>query len=990
MKLLEKLNIIKINKASLGQFWIDFKTKVLKSEIVRIGLFVAAGLAALLFLTPFLFNNSELKFKIEQSVSQTYLANFAIKGKVSVRFIPYPSIVIEDAFLRNYQPKAKGNLDSRKVYNFYAKKIILKVPVFQLASPSKAIISEAVLESYDSINRPALIDEKFRDNSSEVAANNNPKPNSGISSKLFSIDNSSFLINQDIKVVVQNSHLALYDQVARKQQFNAINFEGFFYREKTKIEGNFISEGNKNDFRFISKFNSSSRKPTSMLELVSPILKMTIKGNFTSQNNGFLLSDFNGKIEAEISDLKTFYRNYISSQSLIYNKLRRNSRMIKISADINNLAGEIAVDNLVINSTSINGKGNIFLNFAREIPIINFNLAFDNIDLDDVYLDEVVVLKTPELLQNIVKQKDDTAKKDDEKTQEIVNEESVSSLEDAILQGIQDIDLTADISIKNVKYLEEEISNVDLYLNSSQNGKILILPLTFKTPGDGLAWFSGLFDNELAIPKFVGKFSAAGKNLSEVTKWLQIESQNMKLDNLSQYQFNCDILSTINNSVISNIYLNLNQGQSELVGKVTIDDSDKISNLSGRFAVSEFNMDQYFLNSKNNSYFSPGVLIKKLLWLNSINTNYDLNFTFNKLTYGDDDFLDQNLKIKIGRGYFAIDDLRLQSDKYDLSLGLNIDIAKKTPQFEMNISSQDYSYNSQARQQDSDSLIDTALKAIKKDNKINFIDQFYALPSLEGFDGKISINFTKLKLDDFKIDIAKLSGKIKDGAINVSEMSGGIYGGSFDFKGLIGIKINKNINGNLSLKNIILKPFLSDILDIKNIDGIANISSSIISSSHIKQNFSKELSGDIRFVANSPSLAKYGLSNLVKKMFSPQIYQKELHEPEKIINDSSAITFFKDARGTIQINRGDAKMRVNLAGNAFNSVLSGSADFKNNNLDLLCNTIFLTGNRQKQIPINIASSIKGDINNPSMGTNFDQVNQYLGYKSVKINPPSAQ
>jgi hypothetical protein len=997
----------KINTAKIKELLLDFKVKILKSEIARIGTAVFFGIVLLLFLVPFLFNNSELKFQIEQSVSQASLASFAINGNVSVRFIPYPCVVIRDVILRNYQPKAKENLDSKKVYNFYAKSVTIKLPLFQTATLHKVKILDPILESYDSLNRPALIDDKFRDGAFPANPDSaNRKANSGVSSKIFSIDSSSFEIGNSIDIAVKNGQVAFFDQVGRKQQFNLVNFKGSLSGDKTKIIGDFTSENNKNDFRFITKFNSSSRKPTSILEVTSPLFKMSLKGNFTSQNNGFLLSDFKGKIEAEIADFKTFYKSYISSQSLIYQKLRRNSKAIKISANINNEAGEIAIDDLAINSSAIAGGGNIFLNFARQVPIIDFNLALDNLDLDDIYSDEFVTLKTPELVQNLNEQKqpdvtpkpveaakdltDADATKTEVVASEIVAQETTSTIEEAILVGIKDIDLTADISIKNVKYLEEEISNVDLYLNSSQSGKILILPLAFRTPGQGYVWFSGMFDNDLAIPKFVGKFNAAGEDLNAVVKWLKIESQNLKFDNLAQYRFNCDILYSSTTTAINNLYLNLNKGQTELVGKVTIDSNDKISNLYGRFAVSDFDMNKYFLTSRNNNYLLPGSLIKKMLWLNNINTNHDLSFTFNKLSYNGEDFLDQDVKIKIGRGYFAIDDLRLKAARATLNLGLNIDISQKKPQFELNISSQDFVYNSILKPDNSGSLIDSAIRAIKKEQKINFIDQFYALPSLEGFEGKISLNFTKLKLDNVAIDIAKLSGKIKDGTINIAEMSGGIYGGSFGFKGLIGMKLNKNINGNLSFMNISLKPFLSDIFNITNIDGTANISSSLVSSAYIKQKFTESLNSEIKFVVNSPTVTGYGLSNLVKKMFAPQVYQKELYEPVKILINPKSATTFKDARGTIQINKKDAKLRATLAGNALNSVLSGSADLENNNIDVLLNTIFLTGNRQKQIPINIATSIKGDISNPSSSTNFDQVTQYLGYKSVKLNQATAQ
>ena len=49
---------------------------------------------------------------------------------------------------------------------------------------------------------------------------------------------------------------------------------------------------------------------------------------------------------------------------------------------------------------------------------------------------------------------------------------------------------------------------------------------------------------------------------------------------------------------------------------------------------------------------------------------------------------------------------------------------------------------------------------IKKIKERSFADQFFALPSLEGFNGRIALNFDKLGLDDLEIKNFKLAGNI--------------------------------------------------------------------------------------------------------------------------------------------------------------------------------------------------------------------------------------
>ena len=53
-------------------------SKLLKSEALKIGTVVFLGLVLLMFTVPFFFNNSALKFQIEQKASETLNSNLII------------------------------------------------------------------------------------------------------------------------------------------------------------------------------------------------------------------------------------------------------------------------------------------------------------------------------------------------------------------------------------------------------------------------------------------------------------------------------------------------------------------------------------------------------------------------------------------------------------------------------------------------------------------------------------------------------------------------------------------------------------------------------------------------------------------------------------------------------------------------------------------------------------------------------------------------
>ncbi len=1009
----------------------SLKTRILKSELVRIGAAVFFGLALLIFLIPLFFNNSGLKFQIEQKISQIYGANFTIYGDVKVSFLPSPTISAENVVLQNYKTRNPDDEKSEKIYNLSAKLVKVRFPIFKFSSNSlikKITFYDAVLESYYDSNQPAIRENKFVTTVAEITKNAEPqtsKSNSGISASIFSISNMGSEKIQKIippSIIIKNGTAIFYNKLTTKKEISAINSFAEIDKEKIKISGTFNSDNIANNLKFIAKFHSTSNKPDSLLEISSSIAKINIYGNFSAENKGLFLSDFKGKIEAEIFELRSFYKNYISADDSIFQKIKPSSKSIKISADVINDSGEVAVGNLLINSLLIDGKGSIDLNFTNKIPLIDVVLDLDSLDLDNIWSGDSAITEeesnvaetkkpveennakiasAPTLTESskdkspteeIASSKNDTSTTQESPTsQDQPNAESQTSeiktaeppkiepIDFDFTNKIKDFDLTAEIKIKNVKYLEGEIKDVDIYLTVSERGEILVMPIIFRIPGGGTVRINGALDNSQTLPKFVGKFDSRGNALNEILKWLGAESQNLKFDNLKNYNVYSDVLLLPNSMTFDNFYLNLNNGQSEFLGDITIDGRAKVVNITNQFQISNFNMDDYFLTSGQNVYLSPGSLLRKLLWLNNISSNSSFDLTFDKLTYKGEDFDNQSLKLRLKRGYIEITDLNLNSEKTKLNLNLAIDISDKNPTFDVKITSDNFHY-------------DTANNSEKSEiKKRDFTDQFYALPSLDEFSGRVNFDFKNLKLDDKEINNAKLSGILKSGVINILQLTCDIYGGNLKFKGDIGIKANKNISGNLSLSNVLLQPLFFDLFEIKNIGGIANITSSITSSNNKKENLAKSLDGEIKFSAVAPSVTGYGLNNLVKKMFAPVTYASELKTPQKVLFDPEATTNFKQANGSIKLHQdGEGSLRINVGGTALNGILSGKIDPANNGIDALFNVVFLSGNSKKQIPINIATNIKGQLNNISQSTNLDQVNQFLGIKITPNNEISSQ
>lgn len=949
--------------------------KLLHLEITKILAGTILLGVVLTFIAPIFFDNSALKFQLNRKAGEILGMNLQIKGDVEIGLLPAPKIIMHDVIIENFRPQSQ-NLDVAKVYNFYAKKAVVKLPLFNFDKEIKIAelsFEDAIIESFFDNKNSAIRDNdlikilpKIKEQKSEEISTGE-----GFSAKLFPVGDFKFSGKyQEIpQIHIKNSKLILYDFFGRKKEISAIDALLKITEKKIAADASFVSDKITSKLEFYGDFKNT-KDNNSFLKITSPILNFNITGNFTGENKtlsqGFLLNNFNGKINAEIAELKLFYRSYIDYNDLIAARLKYNAKPVSISSNLVMQDGEIAMENLQLKSALLAGKGAIyFTKNDKNFPIFDIDLNLENLDLDSAWSNDANAVLPPKTSA--------VAGDDVEKILQDNGSENDKIVSVNLSKNFRNFELDSEIKIKNVQYLNGIVSDLNLYLTASKEGKILVMPLLFQIPGKGIVRINGAIDNDEIDAKFIGKIDINGEKLGESLQWLQLQSQNLKFENLKNYTLYSDITLFSDSMLLNNFYLNLNNDGSEMLGELKIKNFAKGANASGRFQISSFDFDDYFFTAAQNIYLTPGSLLKKLLWLNNITTNGDFNLDFGRLIYKDEVFNKQNTKLKFGHGFFEIYDMSLNSKNFDLNAAIAIDISSNIPRFNLNINGKRLNHQSSQV-----GFVDKS-GAVKQTENRNFFDEFYSLPSIEDFSGKLVIDISDLKIDKIEMKNAKLSGAIKDGNINSAKASWQFYDGDFSYDGFLGIKLRKTINGNFTINNFTINPFLNDIFSIKNVYGIANIAGNITSIAANKEEFVSDLRSEIKFNSNAPYVKGYGLSDLIRKMAYPADNRLELQNPDLILTNKNAVTSFKEASGDLQISGGkNSRVKIDLKAPLLNAILSGNINLPDNSLDLLFNAIFITGNYQQQIPINVATSVKGNFGNILYSNNIDQAKQYLG------------
>jgi uncharacterized protein involved in outer membrane biogenesis len=933
------------------------------TKIVKIAVITLFIILALFFFAPYLLNKAVIKSQIEQQISQKYGVIFESRGNISIRFLPYPKIALNDVIVVN-------SSDNDKYFStIQASRLIIR-PNFFSVFGGKPKIKGLIFEN-PVIKSGAIDDDIYKKSSilQEDALTLKANVGNKSNNRIFNFQNSEKEVFnfKNIEFIEFKNGSFVKNNIKGKSviDLKEVNFllKNQPKKQKLFIEGYFLSFSLPTAFSLV--INANNNKESS-LKIQSSIFDLVFSGKFTDSSvDNLLKSNFSGKFHANIFNPKIFLTKYSPKNNLLALKIKA-TQPLEINADISNDNGNIKASKIMIKSQLLDGIGNIVMDFNLKKPqmIVDFN--FNNIDINSIWFfgflnsDDDIIRDESQIVKNFIANNRNYSMYDGNKS--IVLESTIKEAlysDNAILDNL---DLTAKIKVKLARYRDGNLRDTNISFSTTNDGNLILESLTSTIEG-GLIKAEGLLENDNNILKFIGKIEISATNLSKSLSWLGLNPGNFKPQILSQYNFKANLLTLPNFISFNQINLIVNSAD-VITGNFLLDDSSVQSVRDVNLSIDYLNYDDYITGDIKNSYLFGGSLLNKVLWLKTTDPNYNINFLFDRLTYKNNNFYNQSLKIIFGQGYLGISDINLSSTNINIKGSINIDIRGADPSLKLVITSNNLQLDS---------------------TKNDFGEKFFNLTSLKDFSGKIDINIDNFKLDDLEIKDIKVDGELRNGFVDFKNFDFKIYGGVAKYKGLITFKPTKTINGSLELVGIDNKKFLSNIYDINNVFGASNISAVINSSANNMSEFFTNLNGVAQFISGDVLVVGFGIYDLAVKMAKPQIYLSQLANPNSILFANNSQSSFKSVGGAIEFQKGkkNTKFNIKTSDAGINGVIYGSIN-EDKIFDASANFIFISGNLQNPIPLNIATNFKGKSGYFEQNTNYSQIEQYLG-QQLSIN-----
>ncbi len=1061
-----------------------------RSEILRISTATVAIVLIALYIFPKLLNTKGLYFILEQKISTITHANFKINGEVKLAMLPRPSITIANANLDNYRYQSN-------ICNLKVNQLRIFLPFFHSENNhlSSIELKESVFECYKENARPSHI---VTDNQNTTASKNNLQPldSNQISAKIFNIDSlGEIKFGYDkFQIIIENGTANFYNEKLQNKRIERINLKALENVNNIALDGEFGINGINHKINTEVNFNNKG----SHFNISSEDYNIELIGSLKGERAKISQASFDGKLSFAVNNLKNFYRS-LFYRDAIYSKLQSNNQPLNLNATVNVSNKTIKIDQIIINSSLINGSGNIIADLNHKTPAVDLNFNLENLRLTDIWSIEPVKITGNQLstankeaiTSPVTSLATNTINEGDEGEQEETIDSTVNNLNStnsnfannkmaveknnsATANSVNDngqkdrnntnqaqpeinaeqnkdhpetdnysflnqyrekkfayhdymleinkiakrnnnkksFDLAADITIKNITYFNSVIKDFEIYFTVSPNSELSILPMTFKIPGDGLVRFIGFLDNKQISPVLVGNLDSFGNDFGSLLNLLQIDSKIFNKNILKKYQLSSGLLMLPDSAVLDNFYLSLNDNQLNLIGEIKLDHTNINKKLIADLKIDNFDYQEHLSTIDYRNYIAPGKLLKKLIWLNEIGTSYDLKLSFEKMLINQNLFTNSKLNLILGNGQLGLRQLNLQNDQYNILGDMIIDISKKQPELnidfkanEINIEkllTADYqstatsTSKSETAEKDNifkeQSLLANNNEDTEKNQETdsNLLDKFLSFASLDGFSGKVEIAIEKMPLKDLLVENFITSGQLKEGVIDIKNISFKAFDGLFSYKGSVGMRFQKSISGNIEGKKANIGKIIGHFSGNDNIDGIANLSTSISFSASNIQEFKKDLNVNVKFNAIKPVVKGYGLNRIINAVANYKQNYQILQNIDQTLFDTNQYTSFKNADGHIIINKEEAKFRFNLANTGVSGIFSGKQNINNNSMTAVANMIFFTGSKNKLVPINLATSIavnsKGET---KLNGNYNQIYQYLNIVPAEQNKSGA-
>lgn len=926
-------------------------------------------LFGVLYAIPFAINTGEgYRTDLTQALSKATGQQAAVRGELSLVFVPFPKLIANDVYL---YPAAQDAAATKKAENEHQ---FATIKTLEVGLSPIALLSGNAEVSTVTLTQPAIDWRSFkRLQERNIAA--------------------SGATNAPHKVVIRQGTLHFYrEQQQEADQITDINtvIDLSSPETSTGFKGSFTL--NNNNFQFDGEVPTKADGKKAEWTLEGDYIHLTFTGGKTVVNGEETLT---GTVTGKGDDITTFLLGYFSGNHAGFDSAVKSQESFEFTSALKLNSKVINFSGIDLKSDSLKGKGEVKIILSRDMPEMDISLLLDRIDIN-------------KFLETASHRKHD---KENLSAEQMFNDaidqgglyKTISDTSTAIAKKMN---IIADISINELVYKKDKIEKLILQADMF-NGEMVINQFTAYLPGKSVIEIYGTMSSNDVRPRFNGEVLLSGEGARNILTWAGADVSSVPTQLLGRFKASSDITIMPQKIYLSGIDLMMDDLQ--VSGSLMVRRGQDHYKVSTSFRSNMLNLDQYNITDKVAALFKQYYIgdpnkkqTQNFGWLRRLGMEVDFELICDHLMMNKEHYKNTNLVISAGPGNFNIEKLGFTSDALTMDGYALMDITSFRPRIDVNVmidrmdttrfAPEAEEKPAAPEEQPKEPTPPAAPAETSWNNDYNSLAPAagesasstawpWLIPDisswgLDRMDGSFKIIMKNVIYPSVKLNEITINGRMEEGMMQLSSLKGKGDYSDIEANGII------NVTGPSYAISFALSNFsLEEIAPLiwpeaeGRFSGYMSLGGSITTQGRTRAERLKQLKGNLAFAARTAEVRGIDLHQLIDEGVAAHTVASLNQIAQEAATTGS--TLFETADSKITITDGVVDIPgMQLGTSRATGVMTGRFDLNNGLMNTLTQFAFIAtpGNQT----VNTQFLLSGDVRNPET-RKFD-VNNIMTFK----------
>lgn len=664
--------------------------------------------------------------------------------------------------------------------------------------------------------------------------------------------------------------------------FKGYNQQTKYETKLLKVSGTIIPEGLQGAMKFNGTITRGDEQPLGLsfdTGAIASLGTIPLTASLQSGNSQFTMKGTLQDIGTNNAQYAFTMDGQLDQKLLPFgNRLARTANpLVKIAAQVSGHTKMLNITKLNIDGPAISGQGEGTIDLTKPRPSLKINLLLSQALLEaNVLLPEGAATLTP------------TATPGQAATDPSFRVGDIGFGKYHEINLLNDVDIVFDLGITQAKFQKELLRNVRINVSSTPGGGLELRNLSVLLPGETSVEAKGTITDDGSVSdmaaRFVGNIKVSGNSLKQFLSWLKVELPTIPKDKLNAFALSANAIFSKREVAVPALVARFDDTSISGGSAVVSNDPTKPSQVS--LTMDNLNLDLYLPkfedlikeaggSEQEAQYEKINAIQRRFDFLRVVQASFgatDLTFTINNLIYKGEPVSKASSRIRFGAAQLELSDIDIVAKNVQLHGKIQIDASGLRPFVNADLEVEDFNTADipglrlffSSKQNTASVAQPEGQTAISERWSKDALD----LHDMQAYDGKAHLFFRSLTHQNVLFENVTIQMHFKESFFTADSIRGNVFdGGKFDGNASFNIATQPTLSLSFALSNASIKEALLQLFNVKAIsEGRFSTSGSISTIGNDIHSMIARLEGSLNLIVRGAKIEGFDLVTLTQSL----------------------------------------------------------------------------------------------------------------------------